>query len=152
MSIGLLAVVVALGIALVVAVVHYTGGSKQKDVRDPGAAIVEFGLAYPGEAIRAVMMTADGMTSFFRLASGNTGYMQAMGHHFIARLIVPGSVDVRPLEEEPGFRLHFQESAIADSDYLFANAADAAEVLLWIMGNYAGMDRESPGGKGGPDA
>jgi hypothetical protein len=52
---------------------------------------MEFARAYPGEPIRSVTMTKDGEASFLRLADGKTGFLQAMGRHYVARLIVPGS-------------------------------------------------------------
>ena len=42
-------------------------------VRDPGEALVEFGNAYPKEAIRGALMDKSGKTTFMRLADGKTG-------------------------------------------------------------------------------
>lgn len=137
MSLGVLVVIVAFGVILVIGAVHFTGGSRQKDTRDHGDAILEFSRAYPGEAIRSVIMTADGKASFMRLASGKTGFLQAMGHHFVARLIEPQAVSVEALEDLSGLRVGFHDTTLKGGDYLFASTEDAAEVSLWLCGSLA---------------
>jgi hypothetical protein len=137
MSLGALIVVVAFAVTLVIGVVHYTGGSRQKDNRDTGEVILEFARAYPGEAIRSVTMTKDGNASFLRLADGKTGFIQNMGRHNVARLILPGDVGVQPIENPPGLRIEFHESSLKGGDYVFDSAEDAAEVSLWLCGSFA---------------
>jgi len=152
MSLGALIVVVAFAVILVVGVVHFTGGSRRKTTRDHGEAILEFARAYPGEAIRSVILTEDGEATFLRLADGKTGFMQTMGRHHVARLILPGDVGVQPIEDQPGLRIEFHESTLKGGDYIFASTEDAAEVSLWLCGSYvlAGPAVEKPGG--GADA
>ncbi|OCW58855.1 hypothetical protein [Hoeflea olei] len=148
MSIGVLVVLVTFGVLVVVAAVHYSGGSKQVDTRDPGEAIMEFARAYPDEAIRSVTMTMDGKACFLRLADGKVGFLQAMGHHFIARLIMPGSVAVKPLEDEPGLEVTFHDSTLKGGNYVFLNREEAAEVSLWLCGSFvlASPKFDGPGG------
>lgn len=137
MSLGVLVVVVAFGVMLVIGAVHYSGGSRQKDTRDTGEALIEFARAYPGEAVRSVTMTEDGKASFLRLADGKTGFLQAMGHHYVARLIMPGSVAVEALDDRPGLRVTFHDSTLKGGDYVFRSAEEAAEVSLWLCGSFA---------------
>ncbi|MCY0147069.1 hypothetical protein OEG84_04890 [Hoeflea sp. G2-23] len=137
MSLGVLIVVVAIGVMLVVGVVHYTGGSRRKDTRDHGEVILEFARAYPGEAIRSVIMTEDGVGSFLRLADGKTGFLQLMGRHYVARLIEPGDVAVAAVEGRPGLSVKFHDSTLRGGDYVFESAEDAAEVSLWLCGGFA---------------
>jgi hypothetical protein len=137
MSLGALVVVVVVGILLVIGAVHYTGGSRQKDTRDHGDVILEFARAYPGEAIRSITMTADGMASFLRLADGKTGFLQAMGHHYVARMVMPETVTVQALEGKPGLRIEFHDSTLPAGDYVFASTEEAAEVSLWLCGSFA---------------
>lgn len=137
MSLGALIVVVAFAVMLVIGVVHYTGGSCQRTGRDHGEVIMEFARAYPGEAIRSVTMTKDGNASFLRLADGKTGFIQSMGRHQVARLILPGDVSVEALEEQPGLRVQFHESTLKGGDYVFDSTEDAAEVSLWLCGTFA---------------
>lgn len=143
MSIGLLVMIVAIGIGLVVAAVHYSGGSLKADDRDPGTAILEFGRAYPTEAIRSVILTADGNAAFLRLADGRTGFLQTMGKHYVARIIDPAYVVAMPLDEGHGMNLRFRESTLKGGDYRFRSAKDAAEVSLWLVGSFAVAGREA---------
>lgn len=137
MSLGALIVVVAFGVMTVIGIVHYLGGSREKTTRDHGEAILEFARAYPGEAIRSVTMTGDGKASFLRLADGKTGFLQTMGHHHVARLIVPGNVSVEALDDRPGLRIEFHESTLKGGDYVFSSAEEAAEVSLWLCDSFA---------------
>ncbi len=137
MSLGALVVVVAFAVTLLIGVVHYTGGSRGKSGRDHGEVILEFARAYPGEAIRSVTMTKDGNASFLRLADGKTGFLQTMGRHQVARLILPGDVSVQPIEDQPGLHIAFHESTLKGGDYVFSSTEDAAEVSLWLCGSFA---------------
>ncbi|MEM5492256.1 hypothetical protein [Hoeflea sp. AS16] len=147
MSLGALIVVVAFAVTLVIGAVHYTGGSRGKNSgRDHGEVILEFARAYPGEAIRSVTITKDGNASFLRLADGKTGFLQSMGRYNVARLILPGDVSVQPIDDRPGLRIEFHESALKGGDYVFDSAEDAAEVSLWLCGSFAlaNPDMETP--------
>lgn len=137
MNLGVLIVVVAFGVMLVIGAVHYSGGSRRKDSDEPGEALLEFARAYPGEAVRAMAMTADGGACFLRLADGKAGFLKAMGHHYVARLILPGSVAVEALDGEPGLRVSFHDSTLKDADYIFKTTEEAAEVSLWLCGSFA---------------
>ncbi len=146
MSLGVLVTVVALGIALIVTIVHLTGGSRRKPPPDHGEAILEFGKAFPLEAIRTAIMTEDGSATFFRLADGKTGLLQAMGRHSVARIIEPDSVSIESVEPAAGLRILFRETAFKGGTYLFSSTEQAAEVALWLAGSFAraGQDRPVP--------
>lgn len=152
MSLGVLIVMVAFGVLLVVGAVHYTGGSRHKDARDTGEAILEFARAYPGEAIRSVTMTMDGNACFFRLADGKVGFLQSMGRHFVARLILPGAVSVEPLENQPGLKVEFHDSTLKGGEYVFLNNDEAAEVSLWLCGSFVLAKPELGGPEEGNNA
>lgn len=137
MSLGTLIVVVTFGVLAVIGAVHFTGGSRRRETRDHGAAILEFAKAYPDEAIRSVIMTADGNASFMRLADGKTGFLQSMGRHYVARLILPQSVGVQALEDQPALRIEFHDSTLTGGDYVFRSTEEAAEVSLWLCGSLA---------------
>ncbi|WP_394689289.1 hypothetical protein [Hoeflea sp.] len=137
MSLGVLVVLVTFGVLIVIGAVHYTGGSRQSDDRDPGDIILEFSRAFPGEPIRSVSMTKDGEACFLRLADGKTGFMQSMGRHYVARLIVPGSLSVRVLEDKPGLWIEFNDSTLRGGEYVFASTERAAEVSLWLVDSMA---------------
>ena len=102
---------------------------------DTGLAILEFGRAFPEEAIRQVIATADGRTVFLRLHDGKAGCMHAHGHHYACHLIEPGTVQVRSLG---GARLDvtFANEAFEGGAFTFRNENDAAEVSLWLLGSF----------------
>lgn len=138
MSLGILALVVVSGIALVVILVRLSDrGREGSEEADAGTALIEFGSAFPGEAIRAVIMTADKKASFFRLAEGRTGFLQTMGRHSIARLIEPEKVSVAAHDSAPALKIDFGETAFTGGTYRFASQEDASEVSLWLCGAFA---------------
>ena len=61
---------------------------------DAGFAIVEFGRAYPYEAIRNVIISADGEMVFLRLWTGRTGCMRRNGSKFLCHVMDPADVRV----------------------------------------------------------
>jgi len=102
---------------------------------DTGLAILEFGRAFPGEAIRQVIATVDGRTVFLRLHDGKAGCMHAHGHHFACHLIEPGTVRV---ESHGPARLAvtFANNAFEGGVFTFRSESDAAEVSLWLLGSF----------------
>ena len=115
---------------------------------DTGLAILQFGHAYPNEAIREVVSTADGNGHFLRLHDGKVGFMRAHGQHFASRLIEPGGVRARHTASGSGLVLEFAEDAAGRDagSFEFRTSADAAEVSLWLLGSLvpAGGIDEAP--------
>jgi hypothetical protein len=107
-----------------------------KPEQDTGLAIVEFGQAFPNEAIRSLHATADGGAIFVRLHDNKTGFMRDMGNHFSCHVIEPGGVRVNGALGGHGFAVEFLEFPAHSGEYRFANAQEAAEVSLWLLGNY----------------
>lgn len=115
-------------------------------VNDTGLAILEFGQAFPNEAIRQVISTLNGDSVFLRLHDGKVGCMRAHGKHFTSHVIEPGSVRVRNTPSGNGLALDFVDNAYENGSFEFRTSADAAEVSLWLLGSLvptAGID-ESP--------
>ena len=106
------------------------------EVRDPGEALVEFGIAYPDEAVRAVLMDKHGTTTFMRLADGKTGLTEVLGNTFVVRLIQPGDVQVDISPDGEGLLILFEDDSMIGGHYEFASAEDAAEVSMWICGSF----------------
>ena len=102
---------------------------------DAGLAILEFGRAYPDEAIRQVLMTADGEMVFLRLWTGRTGLMRRMGNRTLCHLVNP--VDVRVSSEDDGRTLTINFPAIKpmSGTFGFRSEKEAAEVGLWLLGS-----------------
>jgi hypothetical protein len=102
---------------------------------DAGLAIVEFGRAFPEEAIRAVISTRDHRTVFLRLHDGKAGCMQAHGHHYACHLIEPGTVRVTGAGPKR-LSIKFANAAFDGGTYEFRDEKEAAEVSLWLLGSF----------------
>ncbi|MCD1264702.1 hypothetical protein B5M44_09930 [Shinella sumterensis] len=111
---------------------------REKAENDSGLAILEFGRAFPDEAIRDVVTTANGKTVFLRLHDGKAGCMNAHGLHYTCHLIEPGTVRV----ESAGPRrlsVTFANAAFEGGTFEFRNEQQAAEVSLWLLGSFRPM-------------
>ena len=106
------------------------------DNPDAGSAIVEFGRAFPDEAIRALHSTVDRQAIFLRLHDGKAGFIQSHGTHYVCHVIQPGKVRVNTSESGQGLIVHFPEFNYLDNAFEFRTAAEAAEVSLWLLGSF----------------
>ena len=104
--------------------------------KDTGLAILEFGRAFPNEAIRQLHATVDGSTLFVRLHDGKTGFMRSMRGHYSCHLIEPGTVHATPLSHGKGLSIEFVEAPHHNGEFVFSSAEEAAEVSLWMLGNF----------------
>lgn len=117
--------------------------------QDAGLAILEFGRAFPQEAIRSLHATVDGKAVFVRLHDNKAGFMRSMRNHFACHLIQPGTVRVSALPNGKGIGVEFLDASLHNGEFTFANPAIAAEVSLWLLGNYLGhADREPDAASG----
>ena len=141
--------------ALILALAYFSSRMvRQEDegFQDAGLAILEFGRAFPQEAIRSLHATSDGKAVFVRLHDNKAGFMRSMRNHFACHLIEPGTVRVQPLPTGKGFAVEFLDAPFHNGEFTFANSAIAAEVSLWLLGNYVGhadMAPETLSGAGG---
>lgn len=103
---------------------------------DAGLAIVEFGRAYPNEAIRNVIISADGEMVFLRLWTGLTGCMRRNGLRFLCHVIDPADVRVTPTADGKGLGLEFVGLKALSGTFEFRSPREAAEVSLWILGSF----------------
>lgn len=116
-------------------------------LHDTGLALMEFGRAFPHEAIRSLHTTADGNAVFVRLHDNKAGFMRNMRSHYACHLIEPGTVRVRDLRNGRGFAIEFLDAPFHNGEFTFSSAEEAAEVSLWLLGNYVGsVEREAPSG------
>ena len=119
--------------------------SEEDGLHDAGFAILEFGRAFPNEAIRQLQMTANGQAVFVRLHDNKAGFMRNMRRHFACHLIEPGTVSVRESGTGRGLTIEFLNAPAHNGTYEFNSATEAAEVLIWLLGNYVSQaDAASP--------
>lgn len=110
--------------------------TKEDSLHDTGLAILEFGRAFPKEAIRQLQTTADGQGVFVRLHDNKAGLMRNLRSHFACHLIEPGTVRVTPTSTGRGLAIEFIDGPSHNGVFEFATAAETAEVSLWLLGNY----------------
>lgn len=138
--------VLLLWLAIISAVLVFffwaTGLARQDaadDRFDAGIAIVEFGRAYPNEAIRSVVISADGEMVFLRLWTGLTGCMRRNGSRFLCQLIDPTHVRITPSADGSALTLEFDGIKAMSGTYEFRSTREAAEVSLWILGSLTAL-------------
>lgn len=112
---------------------------QKESSHDIGLAILEFGRAFPNEAIRALHVTADGGAVFVRL-DGRTGLMRNHRKHYSCYLIQPGRVRVMPSENPKGFSVEFLDLRNQNGTFVFATEQEAAEVSLWLLDTYVSAE------------
>lgn len=105
---------------------------------DLGTAILEFGRAFPEEAIRSLHGTKEGDV-FVRLHNDKTGFMRNRRNHYACHLIQPGRVRIVPLPDAKGFTAEFLDAPTLNGDFVFVNEREAAEVSLWLLDNYVSV-------------
>ncbi|MDX0893617.1 hypothetical protein GOE07_22250 [Sinorhizobium medicae] len=109
---------------------------RDADNPDAGSAIVEFGRAFPDEAIRALHSSVDGTAIFLRLHDGKAGFIQSHGTHYVCHVVQPDKVRVNTSDSGRGLIVHFPDFAYLDNAFEFRTAAEAAEVSLWLLGSF----------------
>lgn len=116
---------------------------------DTGSVIVAFARAYPNSPIREIRQTEDGESAFLRTADGAVGLVHGSGKYNVVTLLEPGSILVESAENDRTIRLRFSRDNIRDGAFTFVSVEDAAEVSLWLCGNFVPQEVE---GAAQPDA
>lgn len=127
-------------IALAYYVTRMARDREDGERHDPGLAILEFGRAFPTEAIRALHETADGKAVFVRLHDNKAGIMRNHGRHYACHVIQPGRARVAATEDGKGFVVEFLDAPTQNSEFVFPSHDIAAEVGLWLLGNYVSAE------------
>lgn len=110
--------------------------NKEDGLHDTGLAILEFGRAFPTEAIRQLQTTVDGQAVFVRLHDDKAGFMRSLRNHFSVHLIEPGRAHAKDSGSGRGLTIEFLDAPHHNGTFEFATSNDAAEVSLWLLGNY----------------
>jgi hypothetical protein len=130
---------VIFGLVLLLAFVATRMASQYKEeegFRDTGLAILEFNRAFPKEAIRQLQATADGQVVFVRLHDNKAGFMRNMHRHFSCHVLEPGRVRVTSSQTGSGLTIEFLDHPHQNGTFEFVSPKEAAEVSLWLLGNY----------------
>lgn len=109
----------------------------REEDEDSGPVLIEFGKAFPGEAVRDVASTADRQTVFLRLFDGKVGFVQYRGRTMSCRLLHPGTANVLPGDDANAVRIEFKNATSDSGEFTFSSPRQAAEVSLWLLGSFA---------------
>ncbi len=138
MSLPILVAMVAIGITLTVAAVHFTGGGRRATIADAAQAGRIFGTDFPDEAIGAVTITADRLAAFLGLRGGRTGIVQTFGDGFLTRIVSPH--DVAAIEQcgSTAVLLRLRDFTWSGGRFVFADDATAVMIAAALRPAPAG--------------
>jgi hypothetical protein len=143
MSLPVLVAIVALGIALSVAAVHFTGGSKTATLADADQALIRFAEDYPDEMAATVRLTADAKTAFLDLGRGRIGIVHSIGDCFLTRIVTAADTKVSSADEANTMLLRLTDCTWKGGRFRFANAGDAHALLNALGAKHSDAAREA---------
>ena len=127
MSLPVLVAIVAVGIILAVAAVHFTGGSRQASISSEDEALQRFLLDFPAEKAEAVRVTSDGKAAFIPLYGSGTGIVGVIGDKFLTRIV--SARDIRSLKLAGStVSIRFRDFTWPGGEFVFAEPAAAREI------------------------
>ncbi len=134
MPLEFLAIMVAIGLALVIGAVHLSGLSRPARLADVDQARARFLLDYPDETVGEIVLGKDGNAAFISLSQGRIGLVHAMGDRFVTRILERRVV--RAVERDGGEAvvLKLDDFTLPRERAVFSSAADAAKVSEWLSG------------------
>ncbi len=100
MPLDILIALVVLGIAGIVALVHFTGGSAPHGFADGGEVHDAWLEDWPQDPPRGVDLSSDGRAAIVELAKGETGLIWVFGADTVSVRMAPG--DIRDIRLHPG--------------------------------------------------
>jgi hypothetical protein len=143
MSLPVLVVLVVFGIALSVAAVHFTGGSKTATLAGTDQARSRFAEDYPDEVAATLRLTADAKTAFLDLGSGRIGIVHSIGDCFLTRIVTPADVAVSNSDEANTILVQLADFTWKGGRFRFADAGDAQALLNALGQQYSNAAGEA---------
>ncbi|QKC96550.1 hypothetical protein [Mesorhizobium sp. NZP2298] len=143
MSLPVLVAIVAFGIALSVAAVHFTGGSKTATLAGPDQALHRFAEDYPDETAVTVRLTADAKTAFLDLGRGRIGIVHSIGDCFLTRIVTPADTKVSGSDDAHTILVRLTDFTWKGGRFRFASAADAQALLKALGSHHSNSVREA---------
>lgn len=125
MPLPILVAIVAFGIALTVAAIHFTGGSKLSEILSSDHARDLFLTDFPNEHPGAAALTTDRHSAFMPLPNGRVAIVQSFGDGFFTRMV--SASDIAAISQRPpatisirfkdftwtGGHFHFDDASVA---------------------------------------
>ncbi|RWB77533.1 MAG: hypothetical protein EOQ50_05615 [Mesorhizobium sp.] len=132
MSLPVLVVLVAFGIALSVAAVHFTGGTTTATLAGADQALARFAEDFPDDRPGAVRLTADNHAAFLDLGPQRCGIIQSIGDCFLTRIVTPH--DILGLTRDGDVvSLRLNDFTWKGGRFVFASDADARAVAATLQ-------------------
>lgn len=133
----MLAALVVVGVGLIVAAIHFTGGSRGASIASEEQVRARFAADYPNVQISGVVVTADRRSALLETADGRTGLVHAVGAKFLTRLLGPRDVAVVRPEGDTVLTVRFWDFTFPSARFVFSSPAETAraEALLTGQGN-----------------
>jgi ferric-dicitrate binding protein FerR (iron transport regulator) len=100
-SLPVLVVVVAIGIAMVVLAVHLTGGSVPAEFGDADQAAKRFAVDFPEAEVRRAFVSRDRRDVVLELADGHVGLVHAIGKMALTRFVAAGEMAAHVSGDDP---------------------------------------------------
>lgn len=129
MSLPVLVAIVAVGIALVVVAVHFTGGTRRAVLNLESDARRRFADDFPDEQVVAVRLTAARGSAFLKLRDRRTGIVQAVGGRFLTRIVTPAEVVNISRPDPATISLRLRDFTWPGGDFRFSTEAEALAVM-----------------------
>ncbi|MBX3574903.1 MAG: hypothetical protein KF694_21345 [Mesorhizobium sp.] len=128
MSLPVLAALVVIGVGMIVAAIHFTGGSRGASLATPDAARSRFAIDFPSLTIGRTHVTIDRRSAFLEVAEGRVGLVHAVGAKFLTRLYGPADVTSLRRSGESAVLIRFSDFTFPGARFEFENSADADRV------------------------
>ncbi|ESY78732.1 hypothetical protein NKI77_04615 [Mesorhizobium opportunistum] len=129
MSLPVLVVLVVFGIALSVAAVHFTGGSRTAMLAGADQALSRFAEDFPDEVAAKVQLTADARTAFLDIGRGRIGIVHSVGDCFLTRIVTASDVSVSDSDETNTILMRLADFTWKGGSFRFASAGDAQALM-----------------------
>lgn len=143
MSLPILVAIVVFGIALSVAAVHFTGGSKTATLIDAEHARGRFADDFPDELVASVRLTGDNRTAFLDLGRGRTGIVHSVGDCFLTRMVTSGDIAALDSVDPSSISLRLADFTWKGGRFVFSDADDADAVMAALKPRAPNQVREA---------
>jgi hypothetical protein len=132
LSLPVLVALVAVGIALTVAAVHFTGGSRTAEIADAEHARQLFFADFPDERPGNTVVTTDGKSAFLTLSSGRSGIVQSFGDGFFTRIVSAKDVAAMSVREPGIMTIRFRDFTWTGGHFRFPDM-DTAQTVAALL-------------------
>ena len=139
----MLVALVVFGIALSVAAVHLTGGTKTATLADADQALSRFAEDFPDELVATVRLTADARTAFLDLGPARIGIVHSVGDCFLTRIVTPHDVLALDVDEAGAIALRLADFTWTGGRFAFADKADAKAVAAALGPHKPSLAKEA---------